>query len=339
MPSAYCSVILKGHAASEPARAALLKGTGISTADLTTGNDITLGQQLRQIHNAERLLHPGWSLETGVNLNAATHGPNGVAIVCAPSLRIGLQTLTRFAHLRAPHFRFRGLVSANGEARIVAEDCVALKAAERRPLLDLVMLSTQAVIEAQLGRPMYEGRFEFPYPAPEHARRYADFFHAPVRFGREEAAVVFPTTWLSLESSLADPAVHVVALEHVRMRASRLRDSWMLIARVEQILAQRGARLGMRQVARLLGMSDRTLTRRLAGEGTSFQVLLDNSLKSQAAELLQDDALTAAEVAYVLGYEDPANFGRAFRRWFGTSPRKFRSRLELEGNSDGSRPD
>jgi AraC-like DNA-binding protein len=98
----------------------------------------------------------------------------------------------------------------------------------------------------------------------------------------------------------------------------------LLVARVEQLLEKRGARLSVRSAAALLGVSSRTLTRRLGGEGTSFQSLLDESRKARAVHLLNDPALTVAEVAYTLGYEDAANFGRAFRRWFGRSPGQFR---------------
>jgi AraC-like DNA-binding protein len=327
MPSGYFAVILREHGSTARGEADLLEGTGICDELLSAGSEITLGQQLRQIRNAQRCLEPGWALETGARLSAATHGPQGIAIACAPSLGHGLSTLVRFAHLRSPHFRFRGLQTTEREVRIIPEDRVALRDEERRPLLDLVMLSTQAVIEAQLGRPMYEGRFEFPYPAPEHARRYADFFHAPVRFGCEQAAVIVPARWLRVQSPFADAAMHHAALERLYSSARRLHGDRLLVARVEQVLAQRGARLGLPQVARLLGLSDRTLTRRLTGQNTSYQALLDDSLKCRAVALLRDEELTVAEVAYALGYKDAANFGRSFRRWFDQSPGKYRATM------------
>jgi AraC-like DNA-binding protein len=82
----------------------------------------------------------------------------------------------------------------------------------------------------------------------------------------------------------------------------------------------------------LLGVSDRTLTRRLGGQGTSFQTLADESRKTRAVALLQDPTLTVAEIAYALDYEDAANFGRAFRRWFGISPGKYRRTFETDGS-------
>lgn len=324
MPSGYFSLILRGHDLSTSQEAALLEGTDVDETTLTTATDITLGQQLRQIRNATTVLDPGWALEAGTRLSAVTHGPLSFAAVCAPSLLRGLQVMMRFSFLRAPHTQLH-IVPAGSEVRLVLEDRVALTDAESQALLELVMQSNQALIESQLGRPMHEGRFELPYPAPEHERRYAELFHAPVHFGCREAAIVIPREWLTVQSPFSDSATYQGAIASLGRSARRFHGDRLLVARVERVLASRGARPGLSQVARLLGVSDRTLSRRLEGQGTHFQELVDTSLKSRALALLQDETLTVAEVAYALGYEDPANFGRAFRRWFGMAPGKYRS--------------
>jgi AraC-like DNA-binding protein len=326
MPSGYFSLILRGHGLSPRQGAALLEGTEVDEATLTTATDITLGQQLRQIRNATGVLDPGWALEAGTRLSAVTHGPLSFAAVCAPSLLRGLQAMMRFSFLRAPHTQLH-IVPVGKEVRLLLEDRVALTNVESHALLEIVMLSNQALIESQLGRPMHEGRFEFPYHAPEHAHRYTELFHAPVRFGCPEAAIVIPHAWLAVESPFADSTTYCGALASLGTSARRFHGDRLLVARVERVLASRGARPGLRQVARLLGVSDRTLSRRLEGQGTHFQALVDTSLKSRAVALLQDENLTVAEVAYALGYEDAANFGRAFRRWFGMSPGKYRSSM------------
>jgi AraC-like DNA-binding protein len=78
------------------------------------------------------------------------------------------------------------------------------------------------------------------------------------------------------------------------------------------------------RLARELAMSPRTLQRKLAGEGASYQELLDAARREAAVRLLAQPALSAAEVAYMVGYSEPAPFHRAFKRWFGTTPELFR---------------
>jgi AraC-like DNA-binding protein len=75
-----------------------------------------------------------------------------------------------------------------------------------------------------------------------------------------------------------------------------------------------------------LAMSGRTLHRRLAAEGVSYQQLLNGARKEAAARYLSDPTLAICEVAYLIGYLEPAPFHRAFKRWYGMTPEIFRER-------------
>lgn len=77
-------------------------------------------------------------------------------------------------------------------------------------------------------------------------------------------------------------------------------------------------------VARHLAMSGRTLQRRLAAHGVSYQELLDEARKEAAERYLREQTLAICEVAYLVGYSEPAPFYRAFKRWFGVTPEAFR---------------
>jgi AraC-like DNA-binding protein len=77
-------------------------------------------------------------------------------------------------------------------------------------------------------------------------------------------------------------------------------------------------------VARALGMSSRTLHRRLADAATSFEKLLDDTRRELAVEYLRRSDYSVGEVAYLLGFAETSSFNRAFRRWTGRSPSEFR---------------
>ncbi|MDF5982204.1 helix-turn-helix transcriptional regulator [Pseudomonas aeruginosa] len=81
-------------------------------------------------------------------------------------------------------------------------------------------------------------------------------------------------------------------------------------------------------MAQALHLSQRTLQRRLQEEGTSYQQLLDDTRRDMAEQYLQQPGLTLLEVAYLLGFADPSNFFRAFRRWFGCTPNEYRARRQ-----------
>jgi len=82
----------------------------------------------------------------------------------------------------------------------------------------------------------------------------------------------------------------------------------------------------MSAIARQLGMSERTLHRRLAEDGASYQELLEEVRKAAASRYLDESPLAISEIAYLLGYSEPAAFHRAFKRWYATTPEHFRTR-------------
>jgi AraC-like DNA-binding protein len=99
-----------------------------------------------------------------------------------------------------------------------------------------------------------------------------------------------------------------------------------LAQEVQRALASRvaGGDTQIQTIARQFAISERTLQRRLAGEGVSYQSLLDDARKEAAARYLSDSTLAICEVAYLVGYSEPAPFHRAFKRWYGMTPEAFR---------------
>ncbi len=92
---------------------------------------------------------------------------------------------------------------------------------------------------------------------------------------------------------------------------------------------------GIRLAADLAGLSVRTLTRRLAKEGTSYERLVEEVRCAAALDMLRGGRLRLIDIAYELGYADPANFTRAFRRWTGMPPSEYR-RLCDTGSIDSA---
>jgi AraC-like DNA-binding protein len=78
------------------------------------------------------------------------------------------------------------------------------------------------------------------------------------------------------------------------------------------------------EVARVLAVSARTLARRLAEEGTTLGGLVEEARRERALLLLDDHSLSCSEIAFLLGYSEPAAFFRAFKRWTGTTPQALR---------------
>ncbi len=93
----------------------------------------------------------------------------------------------------------------------------------------------------------------------------------------------------------------------------------------------------IKTIARILATSPRSLQRRLASAGVSYQRLLDLSRKDAAERYLTDSPLSICEVAYLLGYSEPAAFHRAFRRWHHATPQAFRATAQFRSSRQSRR--
>src|SRR5208337_639642 len=86
---------------------------------------------------------------------------------------------------------------------------------------------------------------------------------------------------------------------------------------------------GKQNVARKLGLSERTLARRLADEGTTYERVVDQLRQSLAIEYVKEPGVSLSQIAWLLGYEEATSFNHAFRRWTGRSPSDVRNEKRL----------
>ena len=325
MPAAPLDFVVRQLGTTTQAAAALLDGTVVSLAYLAEPDaEITLGQHLRLLRNANRIFPPGWALSIGRAFQPSTHGPVGIAAISAPTLGAAFEVLERFCHLRNPSYRAR-VREQGSEVRLELDQCLALLEEERLPLIETYLLSFQGIVEAVLARPMTEGRFEIAEPAPLYVERYDEYFHAEVRFDAPATAIVIPAAWQQLRCPSADRGLFTAAMSALDVLARHFDRVDYTAAQVEHLMTVSGdVGVSLAEAAKRLGVSSRTLVRRLRETGTTYRDLRDAHRRRRAEKLLREGSLTVAEVAYQLGYEATPNFNRACRRWFGSSPGKLR---------------
>ncbi len=322
MTNAYFLLVLREFGSTPEARAAILEG--IDARATVAAGEITLGEQIRQVRNVNRREAPGWALRIARRFDAAVHGPVAFASVSAPTLGDSIAVLARYGYVRSPYYRME--TERRSETFILRIiETIEFGDAVRLPLLEALLLSIQSLIETVFAAPMRQAEVRIAMPPPPYAEQYDAAFHSPVRFDMKHTEVALPARWLAIQSPMADPVTYAEAMRKLELLAARLDGDVFVVARVEQLLRARpDGDVPLEEVARALGMSGRTLARKLQDAGTSYREVVEEHLRERAVALLADPTLTIAEVGYRLGYEDPANFGRAFRRWFAVSPGQFR---------------
>jgi AraC-like DNA-binding protein len=327
MPAAYFRLILRRFGHTPALVAQILEGTGIDreTAESSgPGDVIRVEQQLQQVRNLSLAVGPAWALEAGQRFGTAAHGDQAAAIASAPDLGAALHLVERFAYLRAPYFQVVSNASPSAFDLYITPR-MQIDPEVWAPLVEALMLSIQAVVESALGAPMETAKFQFDFDPPEYAARYRDAFHAAVEFGCAHVGVSVPTSWLPLPCPFADPKTHRRAIDRLELAKRRLQGPEFIVAQVEEILHDsEGAAPSVQSIAAQLHVSRRTLIRRLEQHGTSVRSLTERRQRRCSIDLLADTSLDVSEIADRLGYSEPSNFSRAFRRWFGKSPQEYR---------------
>jgi AraC-like DNA-binding protein len=155
---------------------------------------------------------------------------------------------------------------------------------------------------------------------------YARVLGCVPRFRQPHTRVVVRDDRLGVRSPTANPvaaAALTAAIE--RVAAERVASVSARLAEAARTALDRGDRPTREKLARVLGMSGKTLARRLEAEHRRFRNVVDEVRRARACGLVADGRLDLSEVAARVGFADLAAFGKAFRRWFGTSPSAYRA--------------
>jgi AraC-like DNA-binding protein len=324
MPAAYLKLILQAADMAGLPSAPLLAGTGLSAEQLSKSDQpIGFEDTLCVLRNAERLFGPGWHLEVGQRLTAPAHGPLGFAVVTAPNVRASVDVLLRFMGIRAPFLWSSG--TTEGDEFVFRFFDTVDMGDQRRTLIELAALSLQGLIERPLGREISGATLSFAYSEPPYGEALAQAFHPKLAYGADRHSLRLPAAWLEQPCALFDEAMHRYLVSRCEEELAASAGGLPAEIAVRQaLLARPGTLPGLAEVAADQHVSPRTLIRRLKREGTSFKAIIEGVRQTLSRDYLLNSDMSVSRIAWRLGYQDPSNFSRAFRRWHGVSPRAFR---------------
>jgi AraC-like DNA-binding protein len=158
---------------------------------------------------------------------------------------------------------------------------------------------------------------------PHDPELYANFFGASCRFNTTRSELIFPATMLDVRLKNPDAKATVLA------RHSIDDHDWSgYVQRIAYRLLLQGE-CSQKRVAAVLRVSDRTLVRKLGNSGVTYQQLFEGARYSASRNLIRETNLTIAEIAAALGYNEASSFTRAFQRWSGMAPARWR-KLKVE---------
>jgi AraC-like DNA-binding protein len=267
---------------------------------------------------------PALGLHCAEELRGGAFVPISELLTHAATLRRAFETLARFQRLLSDEPSFE-LVEHEDVATVRCLRAGAKSLRVQRFSAEMRLTNYLRLIRTFSLRARPE-RVSFEFAAPRYRREYSRVFEDTERFDQPFTGIAFDRALLDVPSPHKDEEVHEALRTIAERRIMRLAHRVPYGLRVRRLLEQRGAarRLDMQSVARSLGLSVRSLRRRLTAEGTSYHAVEDEALAVFAKHLLRDERRTIQETAYEMGFSDTSTFHRAFKRWTGTTPSAYR---------------
>jgi AraC-like DNA-binding protein len=261
---------------------------------------------------------------------AETMDQNGLGLMAqlvahSAHLRQGFESLARFSAL---------LGDVMGYELLESEECITVRAKR--------FAGTPPVMERLCGEMMVLGfyrlirsfaidprrvRVSFAYSAPSYQSEYTRLFEGPVLFDQPITGVVFDRALFETPSPNRDLEVHQALQAVAQRRLLPTAPTGPYAVRVREFLVQQGGahRTDMETAAYAVGLSVRSLRRRLTSEGKTYNELANDAFVILAQRLLWDQGRTIQEAAYTLGFSKASTFHRAFKRCTGDTPSAFRA--------------
>ncbi len=306
----------------------------ISAEELLEGSGITLEQAndvfwyldfevfSRLFARAVQLTNePGLGFLLGLQMKVSCHGLVGFAAMIGKDVRAALEIAQQFSGV---------LSSAFTILLDVGEETCSLYFNEVFPEYSLgssgvmaLMLGFAMMGEALTGQRL-EGAAECSFKRPEYYSRFENLIPGTVSFEQPQTRLIFPRSYLDLPLIMADPMTARLAREQCKRELNAVMKNSSFSRLVGELAYDEA--LGfctLEDVAEKLHMSPRTLQRQLAQEDKSFSSVIDELREHKARSMLKKREMSLDSIAEALGYTDTANFTRAFKRWTGTTPKKF----------------
>ena len=182
------------------------------------------------------------------------------------------------------------------------------------------------------GRKIRPTHLSFVHARNSDLREFEAFFGCPVEFGASGDQVAFSNETLALPLVTEDPhllgTLRPICDEAAKERRTTTGSLRAAVENEAQKLLPHG-KAKRHRVAKTLGHSERTLTRRLADENTTYEEVVDQLRRSLALQYVKEPSLSVSQIAWLLGYEGSSSFNHAFVRWTGRSPSATRNQKQL----------
>jgi AraC-like DNA-binding protein len=276
---------------------------------------------------------PSFGLHLGESVDIREIGLVGYVLLHSRTAREALQRLVRYSRV----------IQEALKIRFEEDSAVGQLSFARVPLMDRIHHPADARLAVSMtltrkltGADVVPVEVGFPYPRPDDTSVHRRIFRAPLKFDCPDAHITLAKVDLDRSIVAADETL-VTYLDRL---AEEFLESLSRVGTFSEKVRRAvwtdlsDGHPNLEGAATRIGVSPRSLQRRLKEEGTTFAEILDDLRHRMAMYLLRDQHLAVYEVAFLLGYSEPSTFFRAFRRWESKSPREYRAAADQDEEAE-----
>jgi len=278
-----------------------------------------------QLHELlDEHLGPGFSIRVGQEMKIADYGVLGLS----------WRTCSWAGEIFERSERYFKLLSNTYVFEVRKEGGLSIVLLHREPHRRGLELSNEAtlsatvvVLQAMTETDIAPVQVAFKHGPPTDLESYREAFHCPILFHQPYYSITYRTVDLETRTAKADASINQFLVERVEEETKGLQVSANKIATDIELLIKDALPSGIPSISQIgnhVGMSNRTLTRRLSENGLTFRDLIRKTQEGLAKTLLKNPRRSIAEIAFETGFSEQSAFNRAFKRWTGHSPTEFR---------------
>ncbi|MGI9277440.1 MAG: AraC family transcriptional regulator ligand-binding domain-containing protein [Endozoicomonas sp.] len=312
----------------------LLMGTGLPESCLSNPEVLLSWDQFDIIYrNAYRLSErPEIGLLLGSALDITRWGVLGMAMASARDVDHCLGIANHYRHIVRSPFNYL-ITRIQGGLLVKLARAHELDCAFPLPFItEVFLMGTHAIIEDLLGTDFHFREAGFAYPAPDYSGLYGDTLRCPASFGCSDTYYIIDDKFLRMPLPKSNPVNYRIArklCEEKQQQIQSCRRGDIVVQIQEQLARHEGAQVSLENVADSLGVSARTVRRKLSDKGTSFRDLYNQDRKRKALDYMHNSTLDTESIATLLGFADTASFRKAFKRWMGMNPKEYQEKLNF----------
>jgi AraC-like DNA-binding protein len=330
----YLQPLLEAAAARGVDSLALARAAGLAIALDPLPESLAASDYIALLAaGAELAGDPHFGLHVGERVRLGTYSVYGLILLACADFAQALEQTQRYEQLA--HDLGRSRLEADAEAGVARYTWTSHFPDASRHLAESVFAGIRVFGAWLAGRPLAPLRMVFAHASPAGRGEYLRVLGVDPEFGGDAHLACFDAALLAMPVPNADAGMYPVLQQHAE-RLLREREAQRentperhdIVAEVRACVIRNLAhdRVRLASIAAALGLSPRTLQRKLHEAGASFQQVLDAARHALAQDYLRQRGLSLADIAFLLGYQEQSAFTHAFREWSGMNPGAWRER-------------